>query len=109
VPVPLEESPTLNLTKPPEPLELELVDDASDLGEVLLNAPGEKFRNGTVTDPLPANRFKPFADLELILPKGSAGIVEVDLLRDFGAQGSPRTDSTAERSSLMRSPRAEAG
>jgi hypothetical protein len=61
-------------------------------GEVLLNAPGEKFRNGTVTDPIPANRFKPFVDLQLTLPKGSAGIVEVDLLRDFGAQGTPSTE-----------------
>jgi hypothetical protein len=61
-------------------------------GEVVLNAPGEKFRNGTVTDPLPANRFKPFLDLELVLPTGSAGNVEVDLLRDFGAQGTPYTE-----------------
>ena len=37
VPVPLEQTPTLDLTEPPERFQLELVDDAADLGEVLLD------------------------------------------------------------------------
>ena len=57
--------------------------------EVLLNAPGETFRNGTITDPIPANHTRPFYDLELVLPKGSTGMVEIDLKRNFGPQGTP--------------------
>ncbi len=60
-------------------------------GEVTYLAPGVTFRNGTVADPLPANHFKQFLDLQLAVAKGSAGEVEVDLQRDFGAQGAPST------------------
>jgi hypothetical protein len=56
-------------------------------GQVLLNAPGETFRNGTITDPIPANHHRPFYDLELTLPRGSTGSVEVGLKGDFGPQG----------------------
>ena len=56
-------------------------------GQVLLNAPGETFRNGTINDPIPANHHRPFYDLELTLPRGSTGSVEVDLKGDFGPQG----------------------
>jgi hypothetical protein len=58
-------------------------------GQVLLNAPGQTFRNGTITDPIPANHHRPFYDLELTLPRGSTGSVEVDLKGDFGPQGPP--------------------
>ena len=58
-------------------------------GEVVLNASGERFRNGTVLDPLPANHVKPFLDLALVMPKDSTGSVEVDLVRDFGSEGPP--------------------
>ena len=37
VPVPFEQMSPLDLTQPPERLQLELVDDAADLGEVLLD------------------------------------------------------------------------
>jgi len=37
VPVPFEQAPTLDLAEPPERFQLELVDDAPDLGEVLLD------------------------------------------------------------------------
>jgi hypothetical protein len=59
--------------------------------EVAYLAPGLTFRNGTIVDPLQADHFKQFLDLQLAFAKGSAGEVEVDLQRDFGAQGAPST------------------
>jgi hypothetical protein len=37
VPIPIERAATLDLGQPPERFELELIDDAPDLGEVLLD------------------------------------------------------------------------
>jgi hypothetical protein len=56
-------------------------------GQVVLNSPGERFANGTITVPLPANHAFIFWNLELKLPPGSAGSVEIDLQRNFGTQG----------------------
>ena len=65
--------------------------------EVLLNTklnPGETFRNGTITLPLPANHHTPDWNLELMLPDGSSGVVETFLLRDFGQAGTPTSNIT---------------
>jgi hypothetical protein len=60
--------------------------------EVWLNLkqnPGEKFRNGTISVPLPANHTGEFWNLELILPTGSSGAVEIDLVGNFANEGTP--------------------
>jgi hypothetical protein len=60
--------------------------------QVILNGLGEKFRNGTVTVPSAANTTPRFFALEIRLPRGASGSIEVDLLRDFGLQGTPFTE-----------------
>jgi hypothetical protein len=61
-------------------------------GQVVLNSPGARFANGTITVPLPANHAFILWNLELKLPLGSAGKVEVDLRRNFGTQGTPYSE-----------------
>jgi len=66
--------------------------------EVWLNRrynPGEAFRDGTITVPLPPNHTPAFWNLELTLPKGSSGFVQIDLVRDFGKQGTPSSEIAA--------------
>jgi hypothetical protein len=60
--------------------------------QVILNGPGETFRNGTVTVPVAANTTPRFLALEIRLPRRASGSIEVDLLRDFGPQGTPFTE-----------------
>jgi hypothetical protein len=63
--------------------------------EVRLNRrlnPGEGFRNGIVTLPLPPNHRPLLWNLALILPRGSSGSVEIDLQKDFGRDGTPSSE-----------------